>query len=61
VEALPRIITGLRDMGYRLVTVNEMLPKTDVVLHTVQKDDTLYALSRRYGVTVNQIILANGL
>ena len=63
VEALPRIITGLREQGYKIVTVNEMMPSpsVDVQIHTVRQGETLYSISRQYGVTVEQIILANGL
>ncbi|MCR3923539.1 MAG: polysaccharide deacetylase family protein [Firmicutes bacterium] len=63
IESLPRIIDGLRDQGYRLVTVNEMMPpsKQEVLLHTVQQGDTMYALARTYGVTVDQLMMANGL
>lgn len=64
VEALPRIITGLQEKGYQLVTVNEMLPtpsQSSVAHHTVIQGETLYSISRKYGVTVQQLILANGL
>lgn len=63
VEALPRMITGLREKGYELVTVNEMLlPREQtVVTHTALKGETLYSISRQYGVSVEQLILANGL
>ena len=62
VEALPRIIEGLRQQGYELVTVNEMLPPASKnLLHTVQAGDTLYSLAKRYGVTVAELIEANNL
>ncbi|NLZ92560.1 MAG: polysaccharide deacetylase family protein [Firmicutes bacterium] len=62
VEALPSIIEGLRQQGYELVTVNEMLPPASSnLLYTVQTGDTLYSLSRRYGVTVAELIEANNL
>ncbi|MDW7650033.1 MAG: polysaccharide deacetylase family protein, partial [Bacillota bacterium] len=62
-DALPRIITGLREKGYQLVTVNEMLPRPTPgkVVHTVQQGETLFSISRQYGVTVDEIILVNNL
>ena len=64
VEALPRIIAGLMDEGYKLVTVHDMLPRptsTDTVIHTVSQGETLFSISQQYGVTVEAIILVNGL
>ena len=63
VQALPRIITGLREQGYRFVTVNDMMPppQHEVLVHIVKQGDTLFSLSRKYGVTMEQIIHANGL
>ncbi|NLM46802.1 MAG: polysaccharide deacetylase family protein [Firmicutes bacterium] len=62
VEALPAIITGLREQGYTLVPVNEMLPPaTGGITVTVKAGDTLYSLAKRFGVSVEQIISANNL
>ncbi|HHX75264.1 MAG TPA: LysM peptidoglycan-binding domain-containing protein, partial [Firmicutes bacterium] len=63
VEALPAIITGLREQGYTLVTVNEMLPppEKNSITITVETGDTLYSLAKRYGVSIEQIIGANNL
>ncbi|SHI75013.1 polysaccharide deacetylase family protein [Parasporobacterium paucivorans] len=65
VEALPEIITGLKNAGYSLVTVNDMLPASSgadgYVLYTVVKGDTLYAISRRYGISVEELIEFNNL
>ena len=64
VPALPRIIEGLRDQGYSFTTVDKMLPPPDTggkTTYTVLKGDTLYSISRRYGVTVQQLIDANNL
>ena len=47
VEALPRIIEGVRAQGYRLVTVNEMLlpaAAEGTNIYTVQQGDTLMPL-----------------
>ncbi len=61
VPALPRIVKGLREQGYSFTTVDKMLPPPGQVTYTVQKGDTLYSISRRYGVSVQQIIKANDL
>ncbi len=64
VPALPRIIEGLRDQGYSFTTVDKMLPPPATggkTTYTVQKGDTLYSISRRYGITVQQLIDANNL
>ena len=64
VEALPRIIEGLQQKGYTLTTVDKMLPpppREGTTKHTVQKGETLWSISRKYGVTVEQIIEANNL
>ena len=63
-RALPRIIEGLNSQGYSFTTVDKMLPAPDSggqTVYTVQKGDTLYSISRRYGVTVQQLIEANNL
>ena len=61
VEALPRIIKGLRDKGYTFNTVDKMLPvpKTGPITHTVKKGETLESISQHYGVPVQKIIEAN--
>jgi len=63
VEALPAIITGLREKGYTLITVNEMLPPptADSLTITVEAGDTLYSLAKRYSVSIEQIISTNNL
>lgn len=64
VLALPRIIEGLRSQGYSFTTVDKMIPPPSAggqAAYTVQKGDTLYSISRRYGVSVQQIIDANDL
>ncbi|HOL17627.1 MAG TPA: polysaccharide deacetylase family protein, partial [Bacillota bacterium] len=63
VQALPRIIEGLRSKGYRLATVDEMLPPpgTGPLTHTVKSGETLFSIARRYGVSVQQIIEINNL
>ena len=61
VKALPRIIEGLRKQGYSFTTVDRMLPPAGQATHKVKKGDTLYSISRRYNVTVQQLIDANSL
>lgn len=63
VQALPRIIEGLRSMGYQLVTVDKMLPPpgTDTITHTVKSGETIFQIAQRYAVSVHQIIEANNL
>lgn len=66
VDALPEMITGLRAAGYQLVKVNDMLPRpgsgsSGETVYTVKKGDTLYSISQRYGVSVDDLIKANGL
>lgn len=61
VKALPRIIEGLRKQGYGFTTVDRMLPQPGKATYTVKKGDTLYGISRRHGVTVQQLIDANSL
>ncbi len=63
VEALPRIIEGLRAKGFTFNTLDKMLPPPadGTVTHTVAAGETLYSIARRYGVTVQQLIEANGL
>lgn len=63
VQALPRMIEGLRERGYTFATVDQMLPPPagGPATHAVQKGETLFGIAREYGVTVQQIIDANGL
>jgi peptidoglycan/xylan/chitin deacetylase (PgdA/CDA1 family) len=63
VQALPRIIEGLRNMGYQLVTVDKMLPPpgTGTTTHMVKSGETIFQIAQRYGVSLHQIIDANNL
>lgn len=64
VPALPRIIEGLRSQGYSFTTIDKMLPPPAAggqTTHTVKSGDTLYSISRRYAITVQQLIDANNL
>lgn len=63
VQALPRIIEGLRNKGYQMITVDEMLPTpgTGIITHTVKSGETLFSIAQRYGVSVQQIIERNSL
>ena len=63
VNALPEIITGLRNDGYELVKVNDMLPDPSIsdkhVIYTVKEGDTLNSIARSFGISVDDIIKAN--
>ncbi len=63
VNALPAIIEGLTSDGYKLRKVNDMVPKTSgtsgVTNYTVKKGDTLYSISRQFGLSVDDILAAN--
>lgn len=59
VGALPEIITGLREQGFTLVRVNDMLPPPAV--HTVVPGETLPGIAQAYGVTIEEIIKINNL
>ncbi|MFZ1823418.1 MAG: LysM peptidoglycan-binding domain-containing protein [Trichococcus flocculiformis] len=65
--ALPNIINQLRAMGYSFVTLSQLMNTTSTpgtgtgTSYTVKAGDTLYAISLRYGVTVQAIVNANGL
>lgn len=63
VQALPRIIEGLRNKGYQMVTVDKMLPApgTNAITHTVKSGETLFSIAQRYGISVQQIIERNQL
>ncbi|GAB1477455.1 hypothetical protein MASR2M70_22980 [Bacillota bacterium] len=62
VNALPEIIEGLRDMGYLLVKVSDMLPRQpniNTTLYTVKSGDTLGAIAGYYEITVDDILRVN--
>jgi len=63
VNALPDIIQGLRNDGYKLVKVNDMLPppsiSEDVTLYTVKQGDTLQKIAQKFGISVEDILAAN--
>lgn len=64
VSALPTVITKLKNMGYRFVTVSQLLnleTGPQGMNYTVKTGDTLYAIARRYDVSVNQLVLANNI
>lgn len=66
-EALPRIISGLRERGYRFATLEEALdqpeppPPDPGKRYTVVRGDTLSSIARRFGVSVQDIVRANRL
>lgn len=58
--ALPTMIKGLKAKGYRFVTIPQLLNMTaTLIAYSVKAGDTLYAISLKYGVTVQQIADAN--
>ncbi|NTW72024.1 MAG: LysM peptidoglycan-binding domain-containing protein [Eubacteriaceae bacterium] len=61
--ALPGIISGLRAKGYQFVTVAQLLTyaSSSGTTYVVQSGDTLWGISRKYGVTVQQIVTANNI
>lgn len=62
VSALPEIIAGLRELGYTLVKVNEMLPHyPSQCVHIVAPGETLAGIAQIYEITMESIIEANNL
>ena len=63
VEALPRMIQGLKAKGYSFTTVDRMVPapESGENTYTIQKGDTLYSLARKYNTTVEGLIALNDL
>lgn len=61
--ALPGMITGLRNAGYELVTVSQLLgaPSTGQTQYVVKPGDTLSRIANTYGVSVAAIAAANGI
>lgn len=58
--ALPTIIKGLKDKGYRFVTIPALLGVAATqITYVVKAGDTLYAIAQKYHVTVQQIASAN--
>lgn len=64
-EALPSMISKLKSLGYKFVTVSQLLTyqssSTTGRTHTVKSGETLYSIAWRYGVTVQQVVAANRL
>ncbi|GAB1477456.1 hypothetical protein MASR2M70_22990 [Bacillota bacterium] len=62
VNALPEIIEGLREMGYNLVKVGDMLPRQPGINHTiytVKKGDSLSSIAGQFEITIDDILKAN--
>ena len=58
--ALPTMIKGLKAKGYRFVTIPQLMSiASSQTIYVVQAGDTLYAIAKKYGVTVQQIADAN--
>lgn len=64
-EALPGMISKLKSLGYKFVTVSQLLTyqgsSTSGKTHTVKAGETLYSIAVRYGVTVQQFVTVNRL
>jgi|GEM_PF-1397111 len=65
VQALPRIIDELHARGYDIVQVSELLgigrgsPVSSRTTYTVRPGDTLYAIARSFGTTVDRLLELN--
>lgn len=60
--ALPTMISQLKAKGYKFVTVSQLIGYQAPVsgkTYTVKAGDTLYSISRKYGVTVKALASAN--
>lgn len=63
-DALPRIISQLKDQGYSFDTLPALLgtePPEGVTYYTVKAGDTLSSIGRQFGVTVDDLITVNAL
>ncbi len=62
-KALPTIISRLKNMGYRFVTVRQLLNLTSSTqrTYTVRSGDTLYRIALRHGTTVQKLAAANNI
>lgn len=66
-QALETIIPRLKNMGYRFVTISELLNisanppanNNTTQTYTVKAGDTLYAIALRYGTTISQLVSLN--
>jgi peptidoglycan/xylan/chitin deacetylase (PgdA/CDA1 family) len=60
-DALPGIIKELKDQGYEFVTIPELLGyiSSEDNQYVVKAGDTLTKISKKYGVTVQQLVKAN--
>lgn len=63
--ALQGIIEGLKNKGYTIVPLSELLasksPEPVGTQYIVKAGDTLYAIAKAYGVTVQQLVNANNI
>jgi polysaccharide deacetylase family sporulation protein PdaB len=62
--ALPGIISNLKAMGYKIVTISELLTYSELSdsrHYVVKSGDNLSKISANYGVTVQQIVSANNI
>ncbi|AZP05789.1 MAG TPA: LysM peptidoglycan-binding domain-containing protein [Candidatus Jeotgalibaca pullicola] len=68
-SALEKIIPSLKNMGYRFVTISQLLgitgnptlPNTGQATYTVRSGDTLYAIALRFNSTVQQLTQLNSI
>jgi len=60
--ALPTMITRLKSLGYRFVTINQLLNlPSSTTTYTVKAGDTLYSIALRYNTTVQRLAELNNI
>lgn len=64
--ALDRFIPAVKSIGYRFVTISQLLGRspsapTTGATYTVRAGDTLYSIARRHNTTVSRIASANNI
>ncbi|OJF97194.1 polysaccharide deacetylase family protein [Alkalibacterium sp. 20] len=60
--ALPTMISRLKSLGYRFVTINQLLNlPSSTNTYTVKAGDTLYSIALRYNTTVSRLAQLNNI